>query len=66
MKEGDWEHWRGGGMKHDLVPVRNPGALTVRHLLTPAQFGDLAGVPPELEWLARSRAAPPPISQATS
>ena len=29
----------------DLVPAKNPG-------LTPAQFGALADVPPELEWLA--------------
>src|SRR5215472_19057909 len=39
-------------MKRDLVRVRNTGAVTVRRALTPAQFGDLAEVPPELEWLA--------------
>jgi len=39
-------------MKQDLVRVRNPGAITLRRPLTPAQFGDLAEIPPELEWLA--------------
>jgi integrase/recombinase XerD len=39
-------------MKHDLVPVRNTGAVTIRRPLTPAQFGDLAELPPEFEWLA--------------
>jgi len=29
----------------DLIPVKSPG-------LTPAQYGALAAVPPELEWLA--------------
>jgi hypothetical protein len=28
------------------------GAVTVQRALTPAQFGDLADIPPELEWLA--------------
>ena len=42
----------GGDMKQDLVRVRNPGAITLRRSLTPAQFGDLADIPPELEWLA--------------
>jgi hypothetical protein len=32
-------------MAKDLVAVE-------RRALTPAQFGDLADVPPELEWLA--------------
>jgi hypothetical protein len=41
-----------GGMKKDLVRVTNPGAITLRRPLTPAQFGDLAELPPELEWLA--------------
>ena len=39
-------------MKQNLVPVKNPGAITLRRSLTPAQFGDLADVPPELEWFA--------------
>ena len=30
----------------------NTGAVTLRRPLTPAQFGDLADLPPELEWLA--------------
>jgi hypothetical protein len=38
-------------MKKELVPVTNPGAVTVQRPLTPAQFGDLAELPPELEWL---------------
>ena len=32
-------------MAKDLIAVE-------RRALTPAQFGDLAAVPPELEWLA--------------
>ena len=43
---------RGRGVKKDLVRVGNNGAVTVRRALTPAQFGDLADLPPELEWLA--------------
>jgi hypothetical protein len=39
-------------MKKGLIRVTNPGAITLRRPLTPAQFGDLAEVPPELEWLA--------------
>jgi integrase/recombinase XerD len=39
-------------VKKDLMPVGNTGAPVVRRALTPAQFGDLAEVPPELEWLA--------------
>ena len=39
-------------MKKDLVAVGNTGAPALRRALTPAQFGDLAQVPPELEWLA--------------
>ena len=39
-------------MKHGLVRVTNAAVPTVRRPLTPAQFGDLADVPPELEWLA--------------
>ena len=40
-------------MVKDLVAVENTGAAAVRkRALTPAQYGDLADVPPELEWLA--------------
>jgi integrase/recombinase XerD len=39
-------------MKKELVRVTNPGVVIVRRPLTPAQFGDLAELPPELEWLA--------------
>ena len=39
-------------MKQDLVRVGNSAAVALRHPLTPAQFGDLAEIPPELEWLA--------------
>ena len=39
-------------MKQQLVLVRNTGVPGLRRPLTPAQFGDLADVPPELEWLA--------------
>jgi integrase/recombinase XerD len=39
-------------MKKDLMRVTNPRAITRRRPLTPAQFGDLAELPPELEWLA--------------
>src|SRR5215471_18747660 len=42
----------GKGMKQDLVQIGNTGAPVLRRALTPAQFGDLAQVPPELEWLA--------------
>jgi hypothetical protein len=43
-------------MVKDLVAVGNTGAAADRQVLkralTPAQYGDLAEVPPELEWLA--------------
>jgi integrase/recombinase XerD len=39
-------------MKNDLIRVGNLGAVAVQRALTPTQFGDLADVPPELEWLA--------------
>ena len=41
------KHGRAWGrmMAKDLVAIE-------RRALTPAQFGDLADVPPELEWLA--------------
>src|SRR5216684_7854102 len=42
----------GGGMKNGLVRVTNTGAVTLQRALTPAQFGGLADIPPELEWLA--------------
>ena len=32
--------------------MTNSGVATTRRALTPAQFGDLADIPPELEWLA--------------
>jgi hypothetical protein len=34
------------------VAVENTGAAVRKRALTPAQYGDLADVPPELEWLA--------------
>ncbi len=40
-------------MKQYLVRrVTNTGAPALQRALTPAQFGDLADIPPELEWLA--------------
>ena len=39
-------------MKKDLVVLTNADVPALRRALTPAQFGDLAEVPPELEWLA--------------
>jgi hypothetical protein len=39
-------------MKQDLVRVRNTSVPALRRPLTAAQFGDLAEIPPELEWLA--------------
>src|SRR5260370_35376896 len=39
-------------MAKDLVAVGNRGAALGKRALTPAQYGDLADVPPELEWLA--------------
>jgi hypothetical protein len=38
-------------MAHELVKTRN-SATAMRRSLTPGQFGQLAEVPPELEWLA--------------
>src|SRR5271169_6712359 len=35
-----------------IIAVGNTGALVRKRALTPAQYGDLADVPPELEWLA--------------
>jgi integrase/recombinase XerD len=42
----------GGGMAKDLVPVRNTDATDDGRALTAVQFGQLAEVPAELEWLA--------------
>ncbi len=39
-------------MAKDLIAVGNTGAVVGKRALTPAQYGDLADVPPELEWLA--------------
>src|SRR5271167_3253591 len=39
-------------MAKDLVTVGNTGAAVRKRALTPAQYGDLADVPPEFEWLA--------------
>jgi hypothetical protein len=39
-------------MKQDLVVLTNAHAPALRWPLTAAQFGDLAEIPPELEWLA--------------
>jgi integrase/recombinase XerD len=39
-------------MKRDLIVLTNADVPALRPSLTPAQFGDLAEVPPELEWLA--------------
>ena len=39
-------------MKQQLVRATNATAPALRRPLTPAQFGDLAEIPPELEWLA--------------
>jgi len=39
-------------MKQELIKAENTGAPVLRRALTPAQFGDLAELSPELEWLA--------------
>ncbi len=39
-------------MTKDLDAVESTGAAVRKRALTPAQYGDLAEVPPELEWLA--------------
>ena len=39
-------------MVKDLVAVGNMGVALRKRALTPTQYGDLADVPPELEWLA--------------
>ena len=42
-----------GSMANKLVKVGNTAVPVVAtRVLTPAQYGDLAEVPPELEWLA--------------
>jgi Phage integrase, N-terminal SAM-like domain len=38
-------------MAHELVKTTNSAAV-IRRALTPGQFGQVAEVPPELEWLA--------------
>jgi hypothetical protein len=47
---------RAAKLLRGLVLVRNTGAAASRQVdkpaLTPAQYRDLAEVPPELEWLA--------------
>jgi integrase len=39
-------------MKQELVRVSKAAVPALRRPLTPAQFGDLAEIPPEFEWLA--------------
>src|ERR1700736_4062693 len=39
-------------MARDLVAIENTGVAVRKLALTPAQYGNLADVPPELEWLA--------------
>ena len=39
-------------MKQELIVLTNAQVPALRRPLTPAQFGDLAEIPPELEWLA--------------
>jgi integrase/recombinase XerD len=39
-------------MANELVKVGNTVPAAATRVLTPAQYGDLAEVPPELEWLA--------------
>ena len=57
-------------MAKDLVAVEKTGAApdrrALKRVLTPAQYGDLAEVPPELEWLANIGKLPlsSPVSQA--
>ncbi len=46
-------HGRGSVIAKDLVAAGNTGAALGKRALTPAQYGDLADVPPELEWLAK-------------
>jgi hypothetical protein len=53
-EEGGWKQW-GRGMAKELVAVRNTDASDDRHALTALQFGQLAEVPAELEWLASGR-----------
>jgi hypothetical protein len=50
-EERSREHWR-GGMANELVQVGNVATPAATRVLTQAQYGDLAEVPPELEWLA--------------
>jgi integrase/recombinase XerD len=39
-------------MANELVKTGNVATPAATRMLTPAQYGDLAEVPPELEWLA--------------
>ena len=39
-------------MANELVKVGNVATPVAARVLTPAQYGDLAEAPPELEWLA--------------
>jgi integrase/recombinase XerD len=39
-------------MANELIKVRNAAVPAAARMLTPAQYGELAEVPPELEWLA--------------
>jgi hypothetical protein len=50
-KRGVEKKWRRGVAK-DLVAVRNTDAADQGRALRPLQFGQLADVPAELEWLA--------------
>ena len=42
----------GANLANQLVKVGNVMTPALTRVLTPAQYGDLAEVPPELEWLA--------------
>ena len=42
----------GANLANQLVKVGTAVMPAVTRVLTPAQYGDLAEVPPELEWLA--------------
>jgi hypothetical protein len=39
-------------MANELIKVGNVATPAATRVLTPVQYGDLAEVPPELEWLA--------------
>ena len=49
----------------ELIPAQNQGLTTAGLVpvgLTPAQYGALAAVPPELEWLANLTKIPKPAA----